>query len=180
MKSAHVHPNPRLDSFTQYSALALCLVILLAAVAQILALLVGAPGAFVLTALLTLAFVPYILLLTTATPAITVTPEGLTIQPRVWREQFVSWDAVRAIKAYPLLPTEDGEVMRKALSGRKGYSPAQGKMLIVDGLPFQYRITGWFAGEGFTPVIAITNRTHTDYDRLIEQIERYLALGTPP
>ncbi len=180
MKSAHVHPRPLIDTLTQYGALALCVVLLLAALGQIMALAVGAPGSFVLTALLTLAFVPFILLLTAATPAIIVTPEGLTIQPRVWREQFVSWDAVRAIKDYPLLPPEDGETMRKIISGRKSYSPARGKMLVIPQLPPQYRIAGWLAGEGLTPVIAVTNRTHTDYEHLIEQLEHYLTLRVMP
>jgi hypothetical protein len=180
MKSAHIHPHPLLDAVTQYGAAALCAVLLLAAAAQVLSLLIGAPGAFILTALLTLAFVPFILLLTTATPAVTVTAEGLTIEPRLWRKQFVTWDAVRAVKDYPLLPPEDGEAMRKALTGRKRYSPAQGKMLIIPTLPPQYRIAGWLSGEGFTSIIALTNRTHTDYDTLIQQIEQFIAQKDKP
>lgn len=175
MESAHVHPKPLLDRLTQYGALALCAVLLLAALGQVLALVVGAPGAFVLTALLTLGFVPFILLLTTATPAVTVTHAGLTIRPLIWREQFVTWDAVRAVKDYPLLQPEDGEAVRKALSGRKRYTPAQGRMLIIPTLPFQYRIAGWLAGEGFTAIIAVTNRTHTDYETLLQHIDRFVT-----
>jgi len=180
MESAHIHPKPLLDKFTQYGALAFCAVLLLAAFGQVLALAIGAPGAFVLTALLTLGFVPFILLLTTATPAVTVTTAGLTIHPLIWREQFVTWDAVRAVKDYPLLQPEDGEAVRKALSGRKRYTPAQGKMLVIPTLPVQYRIAGWLAGEGFTSIIAVTNRTHTDYETLIQQLDTYVMRGNTP
>ena len=43
-------------------------------------------------------------------------------------------------------------------------------MLVIRGLPVQYRVTGFFVGEGFKPVIALTSRTHTDYDRLIKKV----------
>jgi hypothetical protein len=178
MKSAHIHPHPFLDAVTQYGAALLCAVMVLAAAAQVLALAIGAPGAFILSALLTLAFVPFTLLLTTATPAVTVTQEGLTIEPRLWRKQFVTWDAVREVKDYPLLPPEDSEAVRRALTGRRRYTPAQGKMLLIPTLPPQYRIAGWLAGEGLTPIIALTNRTHTDYERLIQQIEQFRARRT--
>jgi hypothetical protein len=118
-----------------------------------------------------------VLLLTTATPRVTVSPNGLTIQPLVWREQFVSWDAVQALKDYPLLPPADSEIGRKALAGRQRYRPAQGKMLVIPMLPIQYRVTGYFAGEGFTGVIALTNRTHQEYDKLIKKVMIYYEEG---
>ena len=43
----------------------------------------------------------------------------------------------------------------------------------IPSLPLPYRFTGLFAGEGFRGVIGLTNRTHTDYERLIEQVEKY-------
>jgi hypothetical protein len=45
-------------------------------------------------------------------------------------------------------------------------------MLVLPDLPLPYRVTGVLAGEGFIPVIAITNRTHTAYDDLIAEITR--------
>ena len=52
-------------------------------------------------------------------------------------------------------------------------------MLIIPSLPLQYRFTGLFAGEGFTGVIALTNRSHTDYDALIKQVEKHVAPQSP-
>ena len=80
---------------------------------------------------------------------------------------------MRAIKDYPLLPPKDVEAARRALVGRQRYRAAEGKMLIIPSLPLPYRFTGLFAGEGFIGVIALTNRTHTDYDTLIKQVKKY-------
>lgn len=107
-----------------------------------------------------------------ATPPITLSDEGLTIHPPFWRDHFVDWDAVVEMKPYPLLPTANQEVERRALQGRIKYHVAEGQMLIIPTLPFQYRITGFFAGENAQPVIALTNRTHTDYDDLIVRIRQ--------
>jgi hypothetical protein len=46
-------------------------------------------------------------------------------------------------------------------------------MLVIPSLPFQYRFTGVFTGEGFTGIIAFTNRTHTDYSRLVSLVKAY-------
>ncbi len=113
-------------------------------------------------------------MLTSATPAVSVAADGITIQPRVWRDRFVAWGEVRAIKDYPLLPPKDAEVTRRTMVGKKRYRAAEGKMLIIPSLPLQYRFTGLFAGEGFTGVIALTNRSHTNYDRLIAEVERHV------
>ena len=78
-----------------------------------------------------------------------------------------------AVKPYPLLPPADAEVTRKALAGRKKYRPAEGVMLVIPALPLPYRFGGFFPGEGFTPVIAVTTRTHTDYDDLVRQIRQH-------
>ena len=85
---------------------------------------------------------------------------------------------MRAIKDYPLLPPKDAEVTRRAMVGKKRYRAAEGKMLIIPSLPLQYRFTGLFAGEGFTGVIALTNRSHTNYDALIKQVEKHVT--SPP
>jgi hypothetical protein len=168
------HPNPWLDQLTQYGAALVAVVMLLAAVGQMLLALLGAP-VMLLTALFTLGLTPFILMLTTATPAVQVEPDALIIRPRVWRAQTVPWSAVRAVKPYPLLPPPDGEISRQYLTGKRKYRPAEGMMLVIDGLPWQYRIAGVLAGEGFTPVIAVTTRTHTDYDRVIAAISERVA-----
>lgn len=172
MESTHTHPNPTLDKLTQYGALAVLVIIVLAVPLQLVLAVVGAPF-FVLTALFTLLFAPFILLLMTTTPALSLSANGLTLQPRIWKTRFIPWDAVTAVKPYPLLPPADAEVTRKALAGRKKYRPAEGVMLVIPALPLPYRFGGFFAGEGFTPVIAVTTRTHTDYDDLIRQIRQH-------
>ncbi len=174
MKSTHLHPNPLLDRVTQYGAVALVAVMLVATPLQIALVLLGAPGGlFLFSGFGSLLLVPPVLLLTTASPRVTVSSDGLTIQPLIWREQFIPWSEVQAIKDYPLLPPSDSEIGRKALNGRLRYRPAQGKMLVIPALPVQYRVTGYFAGAGFTGVIALTNRTHTEYDKLIKKAMIY-------
>ncbi|NWF67993.1 MAG: hypothetical protein HXY40_02790 [Chloroflexi bacterium] len=167
------HPHPHLDTLAQYSALVLATLLLLATLA--LVALSTAAGAFLLAALLTLAFVPFALLPTLSTPALTLSAAGLRVQPRFWRAQFVYWDQVRAFVDYPLLPPPDLEFGRRALVGRKNYTPARGKMLLIPALPWYYRFGGWLAGAGCTPMIAITNRSHRPYDDLIEQIATHLS-----
>jgi hypothetical protein len=175
MKSTHLHPNPLLDRITQYGAIAVIVVMLVAALLQIVLAFLGVRlGAlFLPMALFVVLLTPFMLMLTTATPGITISPEGIEIQPLIWKRQFVPWSEVRAFKPYPLLPQHDSEIGRKALAGRKRYQPAQGKMLVVPRLPVQYRIVGFLAGEGWTPVIAVTNRTHQEYEKLVKKISVY-------
>lgn len=172
MDSTHTHPQPLLDAVTQYGAAALLALIVISVPLQLVLALAGAPT-FVLTALFTLLFAPFLLMLLVATPAVTVGPEGLVVQPRLGKAQAVVWDEVAAIKPYPLLPPPDAELSRKYLAGRGRYRPAEGLMLVIPKLPAQYRIAGVLAGEGFTPVIAVTTRTHDRYDVLVKKIRAY-------
>lgn len=176
MKSTHGHPNPGWHRLTQSGALALLVVMLAAVAGQIIIGLLDARFLlFVLSGLFTLALTPAVLLATVATPPVTIAPEGLTIQPVIWRERFVPWSAVRAVKDYPLLPPSDAEVGRRLMVGRLKYRPAEGKMLLIADLPRIYRVTGFFTGEGLTPVIAVTNRTHAEYAKLLHKIEIYVS-----
>lgn len=169
--STHRHPHPTFDRIAQVGGLLLAVVMLTAALGQFVLATAGLP-LFLLSGIVTLLLIAPIMLLTSATPAVTVTPEGITIQPRVWRERFFRWDQVRAVKPYPLLPPKDVEVERRAFVGKRRYRPAEGIMLIIPSLPLQYRFTGLFAGEGFTGVVALTNRSHTDYDALLREIQK--------
>lgn len=179
MKTMYTHPNPTLDRLTQYGATALATLMLLAALAQLgLAFSIYPPGIFVLTAVITMLLIPFVLMLTAATPAVTLAREGLAIEPLIWKKRVVSWSAVKAIKPYPLLPQADAESGRKAAQGRKRYRPAEGIMLVIPGLPPQYRIAGWLAGEGWTPIIAVTTRTHQDYDQLVSSIRAQVGAAT--
>ena len=176
MQSNHVHPKPLLDRITQYGAAVVIIIMALAAVLQVLLAVFVVPSLiFLLTALFTALLIPFMLVLTTATPAVTVTPEGITVHPVIWKARSFGWDAVQAVKTYPLLPPPDGETSRKMLTGRSNYRPAEGLMLVIPALPVQYRITGLLAGEGFTPVIAVTTRTHDRYDVLAKKINIYFS-----
>jgi len=172
MASTHIHPHPTTDRLAQYGGIVLAVVMVAGALGQIALATLGLP-LFLLSGIVTLLLIAPVVLLTSATPAVSVNAQGITVQPRVWRERFVRWDEIQAIKDYPLLPPKDVESGRRMMVGKKRYRPAEGKMLIIPSLPLPYRFTGLFAGEGFRGVIGLTNRTHTDYERLIEQVEKY-------
>ncbi|MCU0496646.1 MAG: hypothetical protein MUF87_04755 [Anaerolineae bacterium] len=165
------HPNGGIHRLIQYGLGALLIVIAIAVPLQVvLALILPGAGLFYLTAILTALLALPVILQTTATPSITITERELTIHPVIWPPQVIPWDTITALKNYPLLPPEDAEAVRRAMIGKRKYAPAQGIMLMIPNLPVYYRVTGWFAGEGWTPVIAITNRSHQRYDRLAQQI----------
>jgi hypothetical protein len=172
MNSTHAHPQPLLDMLTQYGAAALLALIAISVPLQLVLAFAGAP-IFVLTTLFTLLFAPFLMMLLAATPAVTVGPGGLTVQPRLGKARAVTWPQVAAIKPYPLLPPPDAELSRKYLAGRGKYRPAEGLMLVIPTLPAQYRIAGVLAGEGLTPVIAVTTRTHDRYEVLVKKIRAY-------
>lgn len=174
MPSHHPHPNPSLNRLTQYGGLLLVILMLVVAVGQLALALVGFPIAVLLiTSLITLLLVMPVMMLITASPAVSVSREGIVIEPVVWRARTIGWDEVAAVKIYPLLPPSDTEIGRRALAGRSRYRPAEGIMLVIPSLPPHYRFTGLFTGEGFTGIIALTNRTHSDYARLVALVEAY-------
>ncbi len=178
-QSIHKHPHSLTDRLSQYGGIVLAVVMVAAGIGQFVLAVVGLP-LFAISGLMTLALIAPVMLLVSATPAVSLSADGITLQPRVWRDRFVAWEDVRAIKDYPLLPPKDAEVNRRAAVGKKRYRPAEGKMLIIPSLPLQYRFTGLFAGEGYIGVVALTNRTHTDYDALIKQIERHVEAAASP
>lgn len=164
------HPRPLIDRLAQAAALALAGVLTLAAVTLTgIALSAGLP-LLLAAALLTLGLVPVALLPTTIAPAVTVTDEAMLIAPLIWRRRSVAWRDIRALKPNPLLPPANAESGRRLVVGRRRYEPARGVIVIIPSLPVQYRIAGFFAGEGFTGVIALGSRTHEDYDRLLAAI----------
>ena len=172
--TTHHHPRQRLDRAIQWGALVVVALIGVGVLGQIgMALL--APSAalralalFGAVATALLAFP--VLMLTAVAPAVSVDAAGITLQPAVWRARRIPWDAVRTVKPYPLLPIEDAEVTRRLAVGRRNYRPASGIMLVIPGLPPQYRIAGFLAGERAAPVIALTTRAHTHYDDLLRAV----------
>lgn len=170
--STHTHPQPARYRLAQYAGLALLIVMLLTVPLQlVLAATVG--GVFGMTAFLTLLLAAPVVMGLSATPPVRVDAEGITIQPLIWPDRFIPWEDVLEVKDYTLLPSPNNEVGRKVMEGRKKYRAAEGKMLIVRGLPFPYYVTAFFAGERGRAIIALTNRTHSDYDRLIRTVNRY-------
>jgi hypothetical protein len=166
------HPNPRAQALQERGAAALAGVMQLAALLALLFafsdtrlfLLIG-------VALALLALMLPVLMLTAASPALEVTDDALILHPRVWRSRAVPWSAVRALKPHPLLPLPESESMRRTMVGRANYQPVCGVLIVIPSLPLPYRILGVFAGEGFTGAIALTSRTHADYDAALREIE---------
>lgn len=160
--------NPRLYQVSQLALAITSVVLLVSAPLQvILALNIAGAGMFIMTGILSLALMLPLILMSSATPPVTISREGLTVQPFLGKAVFVPWSAVKEIKPYSLMPPEDSETVRRAMVGRKKYRAASGVMLVCAGLPWQYRVVGAFAGEGFMPVVAVTNRDHADYDQFV-------------
>lgn len=175
-ETTYQHPNPARQRLTHFAAGALLIVMLLSVIGQIVLTVGGVFGGLMLiTALLTALLILPVIMLTTAAPPVTISAEGITLHPHLWRRRFVPWGDVQAVKDYPLLPPRDAEAVRRVAVGRKRYRAAEGIMLIIPSLPPQYRIHGFFAGEGFAPIIALTNRTHQDYDQLAREVRQYTA-----
>lgn len=168
MKSrTYAHPKPFIDRVSQVVALIGAALLAISAPLFVLLPLTGAPGGFALIAVVVLLLALPLVMLTVTAPAVTVSDSGLTLHPVVWRDQAISWDSIQSVQVYPLLPSADSEVTRRVAVGKRHYRPADGIMLVIPGLPWQYRIAGAFAGVGMKPVIALTNRAHSDYDRLV-------------
>jgi len=169
----YTHPKPNLYRLEQYSSATLALMMIIAVALLILvAVLISAPLFFIMALLVTLLLAP-VLMRFVVTPPVSISDEGLRIQPLLLPEQRITWENVQKVAPFPLLPTAHTEVTRRAAVGRKKYQEATGTMLVIQGLPLIYRIAGFFAGEKSAPIIAVTNRTHIDYEQLIERIEHY-------
>jgi hypothetical protein len=171
--TTHVHPKPNQDRLIQYGAVVLAGIMLLCVPLLMVLTLTGAPGGlFILAGIVLFLLTPPVLMLTALSPPVTLSDDGLQVSPRIWRERFIPWDDVVAVKTYPLLPNESQEVNRRNFVGRRNYTPADGFMLVIPGLPLPYRIAAFFSGEGGKGIVLLSNRTHTDYDHLKKQIIR--------
>jgi hypothetical protein len=176
MNKTYTHPRPLLDLVTQGTAALFLATAIALLIIQLVLIVQGVSPLLVFAVSTTLALlVMPALWLLFATPAVIVSEEGITLRPRFWSPVVVAWDDVRAVKLYPLLPERDGEKVRQALVGRAKFRAAEGIMLIIPKLPFTYRFQGFFVGEGWTGVVAVTNRTHTDYETLREALRERLA-----
>lgn len=173
MVSIYTHPNPKLNYLAHAIARVMVGMLWLSVVAQLfLVALLSAP-VMLFSALLTAILSAPLLMFLYATPPIQLTQSGLKICPPYGKSQFIPWAAIHEIRDYPLLPTPDQEAERRIWVGRKHYQPARGKLLLVVGLPWPYRVMSFFAGVYPSPAIAITNRTHMNYDQLVKVIYQY-------
>ncbi len=169
----YTHPSPTINRILQIGVLLLIILILLTVPVQLyLAWMLRAP-AFVLTSLLTVAMTLPLLMPITATPALSTDDDGLTLHPVIWPEQRIAWGAITERRDYPLLPSPDQETGRRLLVGRNKYQPAVGQMLVIPSLPLPYRVVGFFVFKRWVGSIAVTNRSHSDYDALIRTLDRH-------
>jgi hypothetical protein len=168
--NTHSHPKPRLNRAIQYSIMVVFSVMIISAPLQVLLALLTSGWLFILSAFFTLLLSLPVLMISAYAPAVSVNDEGITLHPVIWAERFVPWKDIRAVNVYPLLPTSDTEIARKFVIGKKNYATADGIMLVIPGLPPQYRIVGFFAGEHAAPTIALTNRAHINYETLIKTV----------
>jgi hypothetical protein len=177
------HKNPLLHRIRQTGLLLLTGLIPLAAVGLVIIAVILPAPLFVLMAILLLLLMTPALMQLHMTPAVTLDNDGLTITPFIGSEAHIPWHRVAALRVYPLLPSPNQEVIYRLIAGRNNYEEADGLMLVIPGLGWRYRIGGWFAGANTRPVIAVTNRTHADYDalkrRLLHHLRDVAELETP-
>lgn len=174
MESLHDAKNPRAARISAWTAAAFVVVLGLSLPLWVVMSL-SAPRALLLLLMLvpTVLFLPAVVYLSVATPPVTLTNEGVRLRPLVlWRETFIAWADIESAQPYPLIPSPETEIVRKALVGRRKYAPAEGVMLISSALPLPYRVVGFFAGQGNKGVVAFTNRTHADYETLVKFIAK--------
>ena len=174
-QTSHEHPNRLLYKVQQVALLASLIASLFASVMLIVVALLLSTPLFVIMSLLVLLLSAPLLMALVNTPPVTITDEGLILQPFIGNERHIPWQAIEHIEAYPLLPQANQEILKQYLIGRKKYRPAEGIMLIVPSLPLPYRIAGLLTGTGGMPLIAFTNRTHQDYETLTHRIMHYAS-----
>lgn len=174
MTKTYAHPNPTTFRLTQILVLIGLIILLLTMPLQLLiAMMYPQAILFYVSAVITLFFVAPLLMHLITTPTVSIAQDGITVHPFIGKAHFLAWDDIDRVEYYPLLPRQNHEVNKRLMVGRKNYKPAEGIMLISSQLPQMYRVGGIFAGERGRKIIALTNRTHTDYDHLHKQVLKY-------
>ena len=174
-QTSHTHPNKALYKLQQISLLILLIVAVVASLMLIVVAFILSAPLFVIMSLLLLLLSAPLLMALVNTPPVTITDEGLILEPFIGNQRPIAWHDIERIEAYPLLPQPDQEILKQYAIGRNKYRAAEGIMLIVPSLPLPYRIAGLLAGANRKPIIAFTNRSHSDYDTLTHRITRYAA-----
>ncbi len=168
----HLKRNILMNRTHELFAAVLSLVMVIAALLQVLIALTNSAPLLLGTAIFTALLALPVLQNTARAPQVTLKNDGLSVNTSLWGTQNVPFSAIRAIKDDPSLPPAGAEIYRKKAVGKTKYRPVEGKILVVRGLPLPYRIVGFFAGEGLNGVIAMNSRSAPDYDRLMPQIEQ--------
>jgi len=105
-------------------------------------------------------------------PEITVREEGLRLKPLIWKASEVQWENLVTLTDHSLLPAPPPE---RQLRLRKK-QPSVGAMIIAKqgALAWPYCLVGFAAGHGLTPIFAISNKTHKNYEALAEALQERL------
>jgi len=176
--SEHRFPRPTIRRITARLVGLGLIVTITAIIGQLVLALVIGPllcGTAFFTAMLLIA----LLQRTVLHPEITVTDNGLRLQPILWQAQSVPWSALAGITDHPLVFNDDA--MGRLLYGKR-YRRREGLVVLVRpeaGLSPIYRLIGGLAGAGNTPAFAISSTTHTDYETLVSAIRAHLPDSTP-
>jgi hypothetical protein len=115
-----------------------------------------------------------LLTLTSLHPAITIEDGGLRLTPLVWKSSFVGWQDVERLTTHTLLKPAPPERYQRR---RKGAAVHSGHMLVArrGALPWHYCVVGVMAGFGWRPVFAVSNQTHTEYEKLHRELRQRLS-----
>lgn len=174
-QTSHTHPNMSLYKIQQIALIAILILAVFASLMLlVVAVMLSAPLFIIMSVLVLLLAMPMLMALVN-TPPVTIREEGLLLERFIGGNYLIAWDDIEAIEPYPLLPHAEQEILKQYLIGRKKYRAAEGIMLIVPSLPLPYRIAGILATAERKPVIALTNRAHSDYYELKDSIMHYAS-----
>lgn len=130
---------------------------------------------------LVLVMIPFLLglatplvLLIALYPRIEVREDGLVLHPNGLPPTYVPWEHVQRLTEHTLLKPPPPSKLKR--------TPHQGDMVLLQPgvVPFYYRIVSLIAGYGGTPVFAISNRTHVDYEDLKRLLKKQIPRRPKP
>jgi hypothetical protein len=124
VESVHDSINPLVTRVSNYALIGLTVALILAIPAWII-IGVSNPRAvlFVVMVIPSILFLPALIFLSVVTPPVTVTADGLLLRPYVWRQRLIRWTDITLAKPYPLLPSSESEVIRRAMVATRQSSP---------------------------------------------------------
>jgi len=157
-----------------FSLIVMGIVMLVQILLMILLLRSGLPGwLFSGTAIFTVILMLPLLIGSVIHPAISMTGDGLILQPLIGHAQFVRWEDLTGTAPHPLIFND--EATGRLLYGKR-YRPREGLIVLVAataGLSPLYRLVGGIAGASLSAAFGISSTTHENYDVLVEQIRQH-------